>query len=134
MEKYQLHHKFISFLPKLFLEITAVALVLGIVVYYYNLSGIVASLPILSLYVVVILKIIPSFNLINSSLADLKYSSVSVGLLKNEYDLIKNNTSHINKTISIRSETDSLVSRKLWEQGGEFWMWLLQLSWNDLTI
>jgi len=100
LEKYQLHHKFISFLPKLFLEITAVALVLGIVVYYYNLSGIVASLPILSLYVVVILKIIPSFNLINSSLADLKYSSVSVGLLKNEYDLIKNNTSHINKTIS----------------------------------
>ncbi len=81
---------FITSLPRLFLELTAVILIVLIVLFQLHKDqNIINILPFLSLVVVVALRMIPIFNTLATSLSNLKAIQPSFDLIFSELNTIK---------------------------------------------
>ena len=81
---------FITSLPRLFLELTAVILIVLIVLFQLHRDqNIINILPFLSLVVVVALRMIPIFNTLATSLSNLKAIQPSFDLIFSELNTIK---------------------------------------------
>ena len=93
---------FIQALPKLFLELTAIFLIVTIILFYVlNDKNIFDLLPFLSLLVVVSLRLIPIFNGIATSLGTMRGTKPS-------FDLVMNELSDSDKYLEKYKETNYL--------------------------
>lgn len=88
---------FTTSLPRLFLELTAVILIISTVFFQlYTSSDILKLLPYLSLIVVVSIRLIPLFNGLTTSISNLKTIQPSFDLVFDELEKIKSQSTNIN--------------------------------------
>lgn len=88
---------FTTSLPRLFLELTAVILIISIVFFQlYTSSDILKLLPYLSLIVVVSIRLIPLFNGLTTSISNLKTIQPSFDLVFDELEKIKCQPTNLN--------------------------------------
>lgn len=111
-EKYAFRNYFIKLLPRVILEISAVIGIVSLIIFYIYLEeDLTALLPFLSLVVMSIIRIVPSLNQMQNSIATLKtimpsYNHV-IDQLDTEYDKnsiqVKKNTIHFKEKIIIKN-------------------------------
>ena len=88
---------FTTSLPRLFLELTAVILIISTVFFQlYTSSDILKLLPYLSLIVVVSIRLIPLFNGLTTSISNLKTIQPSFDLVFDELEKIKSQSTNLN--------------------------------------
>lgn len=76
--------------PKLLLEILAISSLTFVIIFLYFQEGSVFNaLPVLSLLVVSLIRLLPSFNIINSYLVKIYFRKVSFKIIKNEINRLK---------------------------------------------
>ncbi|MAL65541.1 MAG: hypothetical protein CMF94_05505 [Candidatus Marinimicrobia bacterium] len=110
-EKNVFFNYFTTSLPRLFLELAAVTLIISIIlIQLNNNTNILDLLPYLSLVVVVSLRLIPLFNGLTTSVSSLKTIQPSFDLVFSELEKINNNDENLvieylvfNKKISFRN-------------------------------
>ena len=101
-EKYQFINYFIISLPRLFLELTAVILIVSIIFMQLQKdSNAVNILPFLSLVVVVAVRMIPVFNTFTTSLSNLKSIQPS-------FDLVFSELSNLRKIKNENKEIETI--------------------------
>jgi len=106
-EKYAFRNYFIKLLPRVILEISAVIGIVSLIIFYIYLEeDLTALLPFLSLVVMSIIRIVPSLNQIQQSIATLKTSMPSyahiIEQLDTEYN--KNNLEYEKKKIIFKEK------------------------------
>ena len=102
LENYSLKYKTIAYLPKLIIEVSAVTLLLIVAISHSsNGTSFASQVPVLSLYVIIVIKLIPSFNIISTSFTEIKFSKVSTDLLLKEF-------SNENFSINLNNNNKSL--------------------------
>ena len=81
---------FITYLPKIFFEITTVFLVLLIIIFLtFSENKINEFTPLITLIAAIFVRMMPSFSLISSSINAIKYNEPSVIKLKDNLDFVK---------------------------------------------
>ena len=69
-------------LPKLFLEVLVVILIVGMIIFLYLQQGnIINSIPLITLMTIASIRLMPSFNSITKSLSSMKYNLASLNSL-----------------------------------------------------
>lgn len=90
LEHHQLFPRMIAALPRLFLEVMAVAGVLLVVVGFVILGrGTETMLPILALLAVAMTRLIPAFNVITASLTNMRYDWPAFELVSRELQAVE---------------------------------------------
>ena len=103
MRRILLKNYFITFVPRLLLESTAILLIILIVLYsIMDGNKIINLLPYLSLVVVSAIRLIPAFNGITTSLNSLKVTKASFDLVSNiikKKNALNNKDFHFKKVV-----------------------------------
>ncbi len=91
IEKHTFVQNFIITLPRLFLEVVAILTVVAVCVLFVLLDRPFETfIPLISLITVSAVRLIPSFNVISSSISSLRFSSPSFRLIARELSDLKN--------------------------------------------
>ena len=78
--------------PRLFLEVLAILSLLIVVSFFIYLDrSIYSMLPFLTLLAIVVVRLVPSFNMITTHLTSLGYNFAAVRILQDEFKYIKKN-------------------------------------------
>ena len=86
LEEYSLKYNNISFIPRHIIELAAVCLLIFVTLLsFFQDKNLLDEIPKLTLYGVIIIKLIPYFGMISTALSELRFSKVSVDLLINEF-------------------------------------------------
>ena len=107
-------HRFISLIPRAFLEILAI-ITISVITYYFLYSdySINTIIPILTLLAILLIRAIPAFGIINVSVSVLQYHKESVKNIVNEfykYKIVEENSKKIKK---IEKDIESIEIKNL---------------------
>ena len=98
IEKNNFHINFIQKLPKLIIEVLVIiCLTLIITIFVADGKKVVDFLPIIGLFAVGTIRLLPSFNLITSNLTRLKSESISFNYIVSEFKKLNDNLTEIKK-------------------------------------
>jgi ATP-binding cassette subfamily C protein len=90
------YQEFFTKLPKLFLELVSVIIILFIIQLFFSQGkNFTLLIPLIGFYTAAIIKVVPSFNSIISMSAQLKYNSAAIDVIFDEFNkfkLLKNYT------------------------------------------
>ena len=102
-------NEFYSKLPRVFFELIAILMVVSFLTILI-LSGntIIEILPLISLYVVVLLRLIPCFSAINSSLNLVSYYTEPFKIINQIFYNIKNDKHYKNNILNFKKDDDNL--------------------------
>ena len=114
-EKQTLFMNFISSLPKNFLEIISVSIILLLIVVHVQYDkSLISFLPLLTLLVISLVKMIPSFNNLIIAFNTLKYRKPSLDLIyANLKNYKNNNTNRKIKNLPIPKFTDKIIIKNI---------------------
>jgi len=107
-------HRFISLIPRAFLEILAI-ITISVITYYFLYSdySINTIIPILTLLAILLIRAIPAFGIINVSVSVLQYHKESMKNIVNEfykYKIVEENSKKIKK---IEKDIESIEIKNL---------------------
>lgn len=101
-------NEFYSKLPRIFFELIAILMIVSfLTILITSGNTMIDILPLLSLYVVILLRLIPSFSVINTSLNLVSYYSEPFKIINKIFYSIKNEKFDENKLLSFK-ESDKL--------------------------
>ena len=104
---------FLVTLPRLFLELVAIFVIVSISIVYIFLNKPVENfLPLISLIVVAAARLIPSFNIISRALTNIKFQLPSLDLIVKEIDLFEKSQSE-NQNLNDVNENTNLFKNLL---------------------
>ena len=100
-------------MPRLFLELVAIFVIVSISIVYIFLNKPVENfLPLISLIVVAAARLIPSFNIISRALTNIKFQLPSLDLIVKEIDLFEKSQSE-NQNLNDVNENTNLFKNLL---------------------
>ena len=115
IEKNNFHINFIQKLPKLIIEVLVIiCLTLIITIFVADGKKVVDFLPIIGLFAVGTIRLLPSFNLITSNLTRLKSESISFNYIVSEFKKLNDNLTEIKKdNLSFKKFENDIILKNI---------------------
>ena len=113
--KNNFHINFIQKIPKLIIEVLVIiCLTLIITIFVADGKKVVDFLPIIGLFAVGTIRLLPSFNLITSNLTRLKSESISFNYIVSEFKKLNDNLTEIKKyNLSFKKFENDIILKNI---------------------